>query len=146
MSHNRYKFNDRQRGNLLILSMFIVIVVGLLGSSLIKIQTGSNSMVTKDVLGTQAWFMAYSGAESALVDLFPLNEDIANIAICSGEIDVSNVVEINNSGCNSAPAVTCERQLVDGISYFRIISTATCGSGVNRVTRAQEVWAKEVLR
>ena len=143
MSHNIYK---KQKGNLLVLSIFIIVAVGFLGMNLISVEINNKGAITKEVLGTQAWFLAYSGVEVTLVELFPLNNDGANVSICNDEVDISSTLQLENHGCNSVPIVTCQYQSVDNRQYFKITSKATCGTGVNRVTRAQEVWVQEVER
>lgn len=144
MYHNQAK----QKGNLLIMSVVVMVVVGYLSLNLLKVETSNHDTVSKEVLGTQAWFLAHSGAEWGLVQLFPLGTSGADDSICAGSATHQPNIILQNSGCSEAPEVVCNRTAMNyrgnDIQYFQIISTATCGSGINAVTRVQEVWAKEI--
>lgn len=143
MYHNQ----ARQKGNLLIMSIVVMVVVGYLSLNLLNVETSNHNTVSKKVLGTQAWFLAHSGAELGLALLFPLGQSGADDSICNGSVGTQNM-QLNGSGCSTAPEVKCTKKTViyqdEEIHYFNLISTATCGSGVNEVTRVQEVWAKEI--
>ncbi|MDD9197082.1 MSHA biogenesis protein MshP [Aliivibrio sp. S3MY1] len=143
MYHNQAK----QKGNLLIMSVVVMVVVGYLSLNLFKVETSNHDTVSKEVLGTQAWFLAHSGAEWGLVQLFPLGISGADDSICDGIARYPEMVP-KKSGCNTAPAVVCQKLGVsynnEIIQYFKITSTVVCGTGINQVTRAQEVWAKEI--
>lgn len=143
MYHNQAK----QKGNLLIMSVVVMVVVGYLSLNLLKVETSNHDTVSKEVLGTQAWFLAHSGAEWGLVQLFPLGMSGADDSICDGSVRRPNM-QLDGSGCRTTPQVKCEQTQVsyqdNDINYFKIISTASCGSGINEVIRVQEVWAKEI--
>ncbi|WP_375321728.1 MSHA biogenesis protein MshP [Aliivibrio logei] len=143
MFHNQTK----QKGNLLIMSIVVMVVIGYLSLNLLKVETSNSDTVSKEVLGTQAWFLAHSGAEWGLVQLFPLGQSGVDDAICDG-IERNPNMALANSGCSHNPSVVCERSEVsyhdEIIQYFKIKSTAICGSGANKMTRVQEVWAKEI--
>ena len=143
MYHNQSK----QKGNLLIMSVVVMVVVGYLSLNLLNVETSNHDTVSKEVLGTQAWSLAHSGAEWGLVRLFPLNQSGADDSICNGSVHTPDM-ELDNSGCRTKPQVKCDMISVNykgnAIRYFQIISTASCGTGINQVTRVQEVWAKEI--
>ncbi|MGF1806302.1 MSHA biogenesis protein MshP [Aliivibrio sifiae] len=143
MFHNQTK----QKGNLLIMSIVVMVVIGYLSLNLLKVETSNSDTVSKEVLGTQAWFLAHSGAEWGLVQLFPLGVSGAEHSICDGVARNPNMT-LTNSGCSQNPSVVCEKSTVsyhgETIQYFQIKSTAICGSGANKVMRVQEVWAKEI--
>ena len=144
MYHNQTK----QKGNLLIMSVVVMVIVGYLSLNLLKVETSNHDTVSKEVLGTQAWFLAHSGAEWGLVQLFPLGQSGADDSICDGNTTHRPNMALQNSGCSEVPEVVCNRTAVNyrgnEIQYFQITSSATCGSGINEVTRVQEVWAKEI--
>ena len=129
------------------MSIVIMVVVGYLSLNLLNVETSNHNTVTKKVLGTQAWFLAHSGAEWGLVQLFPLGVSGANNTYCDGSVSGPDI-QLDGSGCSTAPQVKCTKKTVvyhgDEIHYFNLISTAICGSGINKVTRVQEVWAKEI--
>ena len=62
-----YRNQAKQKGNLLIMSVVVMVVVGYLSLNLLKVETSNHDTVSKEVLGTQAWFLAHSGAGWGLV-------------------------------------------------------------------------------
>ncbi|MFW1503881.1 MSHA biogenesis protein MshP, partial [Vibrio parahaemolyticus] len=76
MSHKK-----AQQGNVLIVVLFVIIVMGYLAASLMKVSWSNQSTLTREFLGTKAWFIAQSANEWALTQLYPLsdtNPDVAN--------------------------------------------------------------------
>lgn len=141
MSHNQFK----QQGNILILSVIVMVVVGFLSLNLIKVETSNHDTVSKEILGTQAWFLAHSGAELGLVKLFPLDQPMTSCrAVTTMPNDELNKMVNAEPKCRHLD-LSCVEKTAGTVTYFQIKSTATCGSGVNTVTRVQEVWAKEAL-
>lgn len=138
---------NRQKGNLLVVSIVIMVVVGFLSLNLLKIESSNHDSLAKEVLGTQAWFLAHSGAEWGLAQLFPIGLSEADPRICDGAVHRPNLLA-ERSGCNTKPEVVCVTNTVnyhsEDIQYFKITSSVTCGSGIDQVTRVQEVWAKEI--
>lgn len=129
------------------MSVVIMVAVGYLSLNLLKVETSNHDTVSSEILGTQAWLLAHSGAEWGLVQLFPLNQSGADDSICDGNTYTPNM-KPDDSGCRTKPQVKCDMTSVNykgnAIRYFQIISTANCGTGINQVTRVQEVWAKEI--
>ncbi|OCH25208.1 MSHA biogenesis protein MshP [Aliivibrio sp. 1S128] len=142
-----YRNQAKQKGNLLIMSIVVMVVIGYLSLNLLKVETSNSDTVSKEVLGTQAWFLAHSGAEWGLVQLFPLGLSGADDSICDG-VERNPNMALANSGCSHNPSVTCDMTEItyhgETIQYFQIKSRAICGSGINEVMRIQEVWAKEI--
>ncbi|MDG2815205.1 MSHA biogenesis protein MshP, partial [Vibrio parahaemolyticus] len=74
-------------GNVLIIVLFVIIVMGYLASSLMKVTWSNQSGLTREFLGTKAWFVAQSANEWALTKMYPLNASTTDIAaVCSGEV------------------------------------------------------------
>ncbi|CAH0541572.1 MSHA biogenesis protein MshP [Vibrio marisflavi] len=149
MSH-KFKRNyslSRQQGNLYIIAVFALVVMGFLGTNLIRIEQSNRDALVRDILGTQAWLLAHSVNEYALTQFYPLNASSAVASNCdpvaSGISTGANNVLSNFSNCSSV-SITCETiGTLDGMSYFKVESTAVCGSGINEVQRSQEVWIRE---
>ncbi|MFA1562417.1 MSHA biogenesis protein MshP [Aliivibrio fischeri] len=137
----------KQEGNLLVMSIVVMVVVGFLSLNLLKVESSNHDTLSKEVLGTQAWFLAHSGAEWGLTQLFPLGISGADTSICNGVVRRPNMRE-DGSGCKQDPEVVCVTNTVnyhsEEVQYFKITSSVTCGSGIDQVTRVQEVWAKEI--
>ncbi|MDF4840110.1 MSHA biogenesis protein MshP, partial [Vibrio parahaemolyticus] len=55
MSHKQ-----KNSGNVLIVCLFVIIVMGYLGATLTKTNWSNQNSMTREFLGTQAWFYAQS--------------------------------------------------------------------------------------
>ena len=148
MSYSSY---NKQRGSGLMIVLFVIVVMGLMAMVMTKIGTSSQTMTTKEVLGTRAWFTAHSANEVVLTRLFPLGNPLqSDPTACkyySAE-DIANVMPSFQNGCK-VTAVECAPRtinLVDGkkATEYHLESTATCGSNNVAMTRTQEVWAKDL--
>ncbi|MBV1840185.1 type II secretion system protein [Photobacterium ganghwense] len=131
----------KQHGSALIVSLFVIVVMSLLAAAMIRVDWANQDITTKEVLGTRAWFTAHSANEVTLSELFPLNQP-PNTAACTN----THFAPANNFHCSAD--VACTLHAVSGaegtINTFYLVSTATCGSGENQVSRTQEAWAKEI--
>ncbi|MGP8308331.1 MSHA biogenesis protein MshP [Vibrio sp. YIC-376] len=144
MSHKR-----NVRGNVLIVVLFVIIVMGYLAASLMRVSWSNQSGLTREFLGTKAWFIAQSANEWALTQLYPLNTPVPDVAaLCANEVSgaVPNILEGTSCRLN---AMTCSRigTLNQGTSeahsLFKVQATAICGSGISQVQRQQEVWVRD---
>ena len=70
MSHKQ-----KNSGNVLIVCLFVIIVMGYLGATLTKTNWSNQNSMTREFLGTQAWFYAQSSTEWALTEIYPLNDE-----------------------------------------------------------------------
>lgn len=59
---------------MLIVVLFVVLVMGLLATTLARLEWTNQDTQTREIFGTRAWFMAHSANEWALTQLFPLGE------------------------------------------------------------------------
>ncbi|EGQ7872685.1 MSHA biogenesis protein MshP [Vibrio parahaemolyticus] len=144
MSHRR-----NSSGNVLIIVLFVIIVMGYLASSLMKVTWSNQSGLTREFLGTKAWFVAQSANEWALTQLYPLsdtNPDVANFCVNTVSGATPNVTQ--GTSCQLR-AMTCSNigtfnaGTSEAESLFRVQATAICGSGVAQVQRQQEIWVRE---
>ncbi|WP_337167207.1 MSHA biogenesis protein MshP [Vibrio parahaemolyticus] len=144
MSHRR-----NSSGNVLIIVLFVIIVMGYLASSLMKVTWSNQSGLTREFLGTKAWFIAQSANEWALTQLYPLsdtNADVANFCVNTVSGATPNVTQ--GTSCQLR-AMTCSNVgtfnagTSEAESLFRVQATAICGSGVAQVQRQQEIWVRE---
>jgi len=120
------KQKDKQQGSSLVMAIFIIVVLSLLGSALVQVLSTSSETIAQEVLGTRALTAANSGMQGQLQKLFPLN-GIAAICPASTNYDFSNITGLYT--CKAV--VTCENYVADhnGIAYYRLQSTGSCGSG-----------------
>ncbi|QLK45748.1 MSHA biogenesis protein MshP [Vibrio owensii] len=138
-----------QQGNVLIVVLFVIIVMGYLAASLMKVSWSNQSTLTREFLGTKAWFIAQSANEWALTQLYPLDKNDPDVeSLCSVAVNgiTPNVTE--GTGCQ-INAMTCEKigtfnaSTSEAESLFRVQATAICGSGVAQVQRQQEIWVRD---
>ncbi len=139
-------FRNHQKGNVLVVVLFVIIVMGYLAASLARVGWSDHSAMTKEFLGTKAWFAAHSANEWALTKLYPLHNDEPDVAsFCSTVVSGSTPNIAETSGCEIEP-MTCEQigTLQSGaVTLFKVQATAVCGSGLSKVQRQQEVWVRE---
>ena len=144
MSHKR-----NARGNVLIVVLFVIIVMGYLAASLMRVSWSNQSGLTREFLGAKAWFIAQSANEWALTQLYPLNTPKPDVAMSCANIvsgAIPNVIvdkscRLNAMSCSSIG--TFSTGTSDAESLYRVQATAICGSGVSQVQRRQEIWVKE---
>ncbi|WP_318412902.1 MshP protein [Photobacterium leiognathi subsp. mandapamensis] len=146
MSYSSY---NKQRGSGLMIVLFVIVVMGLMAMVMTKIGTSSQTMTTKEVLGTRAWFTAHSANEVVLTKLFPLGKPLGSEPTAcktySAE-EIANTMPRFQTGCKVEKIQCTMKQIqIAGkspITEYRLESTATCGSNDIAMTRTQEVWAK----
>lgn len=142
-------FRNRQQGHVLIVTLFVILVMGYLAASLMKVSWSNQSGVTREFLGTKAWFTAQSSNDWLLTQFFPVNRSAAVVSVCSGIKDGSRVpdsglfdkgCQITQLDCQNAGVLTDNGK---SVGLYVIKSVAICGSGLSQVQRQQEVWVRE---
>jgi len=125
----------KQQGSALMLALFIIIVVTLLGSTLVKVLSTSSESIAQEVIGTRALMAANSAMQAELQLLFPLNTAISGY--CEPDINDKSY-DFSTSGMNIDGLYHCQAEtscslyftdLDTGINYYRLTSTGKCGSG-----------------
>lgn len=135
-----------QQGSVLVVAVFVIVVMGFLATSLMQVQWSNHDTLTRKQLGNQAWLLAHSANEWALTQVYPL---IVSPAVSTSVSTVCSSLNANqvSSGMSticSIEQLTCrEIGMLDGVGFFKIESTAICGSGINQVQRIQEVWLRD---
>ena len=119
------KLAKSQQGSALMLAVFVIVIVLLLGITLVEILSTGDEAVSQEVLGTRALAAANSGMQGQLQVLFPLN-NVAGSCPATTNYNFSNIDGL--SQCSAV--VTCDNYVnVEGISYYRLASTGSCGTG-----------------
>ncbi|CAE6921189.1 MSHA biogenesis protein MshP [Vibrio sp. B1FLJ16] len=144
-------FRNHQKGNVLVVVLFVIIVMGYLAASLARVGWSDHSALTKEFLGTKAWFAAQSSNDWVLTKFFPVGSSAAVSSLCddiqAGTLAPENGLvdtgcRIEKLECKSAGQLPGETDDGDaGLYVFK--SVATCGSGPSKVQRQQEVWVRE---
>ncbi|WP_188008781.1 MSHA biogenesis protein MshP [Grimontia hollisae] len=134
----------RQRGSMLIISVFAITALAALGAALLKINASQSDTTAREVLGARAWLAANSGTEMAMAKLFPLASDVNHppVATCSATPVVTHFSAKGLYGCSVS--VTCEQVNTGGMLQYRIESKGQCGNGAYKVARVQESWARGI--
>ncbi|EAR54532.1 hypothetical protein SKA34_22739 [Photobacterium sp. SKA34] len=144
MSYSSY---NKQRGSGLMIVLFVIVVMGLMAMVMTKIGVSSQTMTTKEVLGTRAWFTAHSANEVVLTKIFPLKEKENGCKSYTSQ-EVANMMPPFQKGCQVIKVVCTPKsiRLLSGkkVNEYHLESTATCGSNNVAMTRTQEVWAKDL--
>ena len=138
-------FYSRQRGSALVVSLFIITVMGAFAAAMIRIDWSGQDTTTREVFSTRAWYAAHSGNEIVLSKLFPLGQTTSAPQACDQTYDFSQQAEVFS--CQTLQ-VSCKthRYKENGqpANKYQLESTATCGTGQFTTTRIQEVWAKDL--
>ena len=142
MSLKHYKFQAiKQKGSALMLALFVMIIMTLLGTVLVKMYNSSSEAVAYEVLGTRAYAAAQTGIQWQLTEIFPLNE--TNITLCTSTIepDISTAKGLEN--CSFS--VSCDSNIsFNGIQYYTLESVGSCDVAGIKTSRTIEVEARSL--
>jgi len=129
-----------QRGSALVIAIFIIVVMTLLGSTLVRMIGSTAETIAYEVIGTRAMQAAQAGAQRKMAELFPLLP--ASGACTSGAAyDFSAIKGLEN--CQAI--VTCDDDAtVDGIAYYTVTSTGQCNVAGVFTSRKIEIKAKSL--
>jgi len=124
---------EMQQGSAIVMSLFVIIILTLLGSVLMRMISTSSETVSQEVLGTRAYMAANSAMQGELQQLFPLNG-------VAGSCNTTNSYLLQTSLNSDIPglydctaATSCENYHTDTVNlveYYRLTSTGECGSGI----------------
>lgn len=137
-----YPSYHNQRGSVLIVAIFTLVVLGGLATVMSKIEWSTKDTHTREFMSAQAWMLANSANEWALTQFYPLSGPFDLDAACS-VIDGSRYGRTAQDVCSEATLTCKDTGDLNGIALYSVVSTATCGSGMYQVQRRQEVWVKE---
>ncbi len=139
----------KQQGSALMLALFVMIVLMLLGSALVKILSTSSETIAQEVIGTRALMAASAGMQAHLQKTFPLNTPNPQACPADYSYDLSGVDGLKHCWAH----VTCIAYSTPGTeSYYRFVSQGDCGSsaidsesiGIVRSSRTLQVEARNL--
>lgn len=149
-------YRKRQQGNLYIVVIFVLVVMGFLATALSRIEVSNSDAHTRDVLGTQAWLLSHSVNELALTLFYPLDSTDSAIAThCDPDANPNTSAvsaELQNrataliatvASCRNVTLSCNVKGPLDGETFYLLDSQVTCGSGLSEVVRSQQIWVKE---
>lgn len=149
---------NSQRGFLLPLALFIIVVMGVLALTISRTATQSQSVVMQEFMSLQSFYAAESGAQRALQILFfpdasarqgvdnrcmNLNQNInfsfsGQGQLCSAQISCSCVYP-TGATCEPAIAANYSNNSPVTTSYYTITSLGSCGADMLRAQRTLNV-------
>ncbi|PMM08481.1 hypothetical protein BCT61_01235 [Vibrio breoganii] len=146
---------SKQQGNVYIIAIFVIVVLGMLTLNLTRIAWSNQDTLTREILGTQASMLAQSGNEWAMTHLFPLNEaddfdslDTRCSSLSSSATAAANALIANSDIPCSSPTIACEaspENIPDGLRYLKVTTRAICNeSNVFEVEREETVWVRGI--
>ncbi|NQZ25807.1 MAG: hypothetical protein HRT55_05770 [Colwellia sp.] len=127
--------SSKQQGSSLVLALFVIIILTLLGSVLMRMISTSNETVSQEVLGARAYMAANSAMQAELQLLFPLNVTSSNTcdtAFTDKPYELQTILNEDIPGlydCTAATSCDNYHTGLDGTKYYRLTSTGECGSG-----------------
>jgi len=132
----------RQSGSALVIAIFILVIMTLVGSALIRMQNSSAETVVYEVMGTRAYAAAQTGLQWQLKEIFPLNT--TGITLCK-----ANIIEPTISGVEGLKDcqfnITCDESIEhDGVQYYTLTSTGSCQVAGIKTSRIIEIEARNI--
>jgi MSHA biogenesis protein MshP len=128
-------------GSALVLALFIIVIVTLLGTALVRMISSNAETIAYEVLGTRAYQAAQAGAQITLEEVFPLSTaGVCNAINPNNPNDFTGIDGLDN--CQAI--VGCTDRTVDGITYYTITSTGQCEFLEIFTSRTIEVQARSL--
>ncbi|MGI9284536.1 MAG: hypothetical protein ACR2P1_04055 [Pseudomonadales bacterium] len=126
----------KQSGSALMMAIFVLVVVGLLGASMVSLLKNADESVAREVISTRALLAAESGAQRKIQQLFPT----------SGAANCAAINDLSLSGPgfgNCFVDVTCAAVSPEGTdTYYTVTSTGRCETATDTAVRVVEVQAR----
>jgi MSHA biogenesis protein MshP len=118
------------------LALFIIIVLTLLGTALVRVLSTSSETIAQEVIGTRALMAANSAMQAELQQLFPPSV-VAGVLVV-GACNATNNYDLQDLGndidglyhCTANTTCNLYFPAPSGINYYRLTSTGECGSGI----------------
>lgn len=131
---------NKQKGSALVLSLFIIVIMTLLGAALVRMLSSNAETIVYEVLGTRAYQAAQAGSQRKLSEIFPLDSDSAIDCPANSDWDFSVVNGLQ--GCSVE--VECTSIFFKDVTYYTITSTGQCTVASVVTSRTIEVNARNL--
>lgn len=137
----KVRMSKKQKGSALVLAIFIIVVMTLLGSALVRMMTSTAETIAYEVLGARAYQAAQAGAQRKMSEVFPLSGS----GSCSenSSWDFPNIQGLEN--CQALDVDCVPDVIIDEISYYTITSTGQCSVAGVLTSRQIEIKARSLL-
>lgn len=143
MSHKMNSLsNNTQKGSALVIAIFVIVVMTLLGTALVRMISSSAETVAYEVIGTRAFQAAQVGLQRKLQELFPLTPRSGS---CEPAIEYDLTAIDGLENCKAVNVVcSVDASTVSGVQYYTIKSTGQCEIAQVLTTRTLEVQARDL--
>ncbi len=139
---NKLNIQNNQNGSALVLAIFIIVVMTLLGSALVRMVSSNAETIAYEVIGTRAYQAAQAGAQRKMSELFPL----APVSgVCADNVNPYDFSAIEGLENCKAEEVTCTQDpatAVNGVSYYTVTSRGECNVAGVTTSRRIEIKAR----
>ncbi|NWO07028.1 MAG: Type II secretory pathway component [Alteromonadaceae bacterium] len=160
MRHNRLsKPIKTQRGNTLVIAVFVIVVLGGLVAALASLLRTSSESVVVEVLGARSYLAAQSGLEQAMMTVYPLKDEVetncSDIATPESEplsygapglrqcfVSISCGCAIISSDGETTTSLECDEEPAEpnvSFTHLVITSRAECEAGGLRTSRELQI-------
>jgi len=131
----------QQKGSALVLALFIMVIMTLLGTVLVRMISSNAETIAYEVIGTRAYQAAQAGAQRKLSEVFPLLP-ASGVCTAASQYDFFSIEGLNYC---KAIAVGCVADAtVDGVTYYTITSTGQCDIAGVFTSRKIEIKARSL--
>ncbi|MBT0586879.1 pilus assembly PilX family protein [Alteromonas oceanisediminis] len=145
MSRSSISLPRRQRGSMLIISLFVIIVLALLGATMVRMISSSSQATIVELSGLRAITAAQSGVQVLLAQSFPLNSPInACSTTITSPASFSNVEGFRNCGYTASCSTVPVTKQGEVHNYYRFTSIGQCAVGDIIVSRQVSLDAMQV--
>lgn len=139
----------KQAGFLMPVAIFIVVIMGLFALMIWRTSVQTNRAAVQELLSTQAFYAAESGAQAGMNELFYPNA--SSKVVVDNQCANMGTLNLNFSGVDGlnlcSASVTCECSDETGAacapsadySFYTLSSVGACGSGDFRAERSLRV-------
>jgi len=134
--------STKQQGSALVLALFIMIVITLLGTVLVRMISSNAETIAYEVIGTRAYQAAHAGAQRKLSEVFPLSSGTPNCPSSSTYDEFSMVEGLKN--CEAIKVDCVKGPTVKGITYYTVTSTGQCAFSGVFTSRTIEIKARSL--
>lgn len=130
----------QQRGFLMPMAIFILVVMGFMALSLSRTTGQAGIATVQEAVSLQALYAAESGAQSAMAQLLYDTSNALTRAAVDGRCGTFSQIDFSATGLNNCSVnASCTYTTDAATSFYRIISTASCGSGGVTATRSLQL-------
>ena len=134
----------KQKGSALVIAIFIIVVMTLLGSALVKIISSNAETIAYEVIGTRAYQAAQTGAQRKMSELFPLLPATPAPGVCLNDVDydLSTIKGLEN--CEAVNVSCIAYGPVNDVTYYTITSIGQCNVADISTSRKVEISARSM--